>query len=102
VLRTAPLLGVKRQDGSWVVAGSGGGDSVEPAWSLNARAAAESGAQCFLEYAGTRWPVRVRVLHDLEESAAAYALLVGRWRFFADYARRAGRTIPVFALSEDR
>lgn len=98
ILRTAPLLGAPRADGSWIVAGSGGGDSVEPSWSINTRAAAASGALCYLEYAGNRWPVRVQVLQEEEERASAYGLLVGRWRFFADYAKRAGRTIPVFVL----
>lgn len=97
--RTTPLLGVQRRDGSWVVAGSGAGDSKEPLWSLNTRAAAESQAECGLEYAGQRWRVRVRVLEDPEERADAYGLLIGRWRFFASYAKRAGRTIPVFLLT---
>lgn len=99
VLRTSPLLGVRRDDGSWVVAGSAGGDSVEPAWSLNARAAAARGTPCRLEYAGDSWPVRVTVLEQEAERARAYALLVGRWRFFRAYAARAGREIPVFVLT---
>jgi len=99
ILRTTPLLGARRDDGSWVVAGSAGGDSIEPAWSLNTRAAASTGVECFLEYANEKWPVRVTVLEDAQERADAYGLLIGRWRFFAAYAKRAGRTIPVFLLS---
>lgn len=99
LMRTTPLLGVRRDDGTWVVAGSGGGDSVEPAWSLNTRAAAASGVQCLLAYGEARWSVEVSVLEDEEERARAYGLLIGRWRFFASYAKRAGRTIPVFLLT---
>jgi deazaflavin-dependent oxidoreductase (nitroreductase family) len=100
VPRTTPLLGIKRPDGSWVVAGSAGGDSVEPLWSLNARAAATNpDASCSLEFAGDRWPVSVALLDDEEERSANYALLVGKWPFFRAYAERAGRLIPVFLLT---
>lgn len=98
-MRTTPLLGVQRDDGAWVVAGSAGGDSIEPAWSLNARSAAACGAVCVLEYADQRWTVRITVLEDEDERVTAYGLLIGRWRFFAAYAKRAGRTIPVFLLT---
>lgn len=97
--RTVPLLGAQRSDGTWVVAGSGGGDSVEPVWSLNTRAAAINQVMCMLEYSGDRWPVRVTVLEDEKERSDSYALLIGRWRFFAAYAKRSGRRIPVFLLT---
>jgi hypothetical protein len=100
VPRTTPLLGIKRSDGSWVVAGSAGGDSVEPLWSLNARAAAANPAAiCSLEFAGETWPVTVSLLEDENERSANYALLIGKWPFFRAYAERAGRLIPVFLLT---
>lgn len=99
VPRTTPLLGAQEPSGAWVIAGSAGGDSKEPLWSLNARAAVNNpNADCFLEYQGDRWPVRIELLGDPDERSDAYQLLVGQWRFFRSYAKRAGRTIPVFRL----
>lgn len=101
VPRTTPLLAAQEPSGSWVVAGSAGGDSEEPLWSLNARAAANNpNADCFLQYRNRRWPIRVELLADPDEHADAYELLVKKWRFFRSYALRAERTIPVFRLIE--
>jgi deazaflavin-dependent oxidoreductase (nitroreductase family) len=98
IIRTTPLLGTREESGSWVVAGSGGGDSREPAWSINARAAADRGTTCDLEVSGVHCAVSVHLLSDEAERSAAYQLLIGRWRFFRSYAERAGRTIPGFRL----
>lgn len=99
IARTTPLLAAQEASGSWIVAGSAGGDSQEPLWSLNARAAAlNPDAECFLQYRDQRWPVRIEMLGDPDERSEAYQLLVGKWRFFRSYAQRAGRTIPVYRL----
>lgn len=101
IARTTPLLAAQEDSGSWVVAGSAGGDSQEPSWALNARAAANNPeAECFVNYRDGRWSVRIEYLGDPDERAQAYQLLVGQWRFFRSYAARAGRTIPVFRLIE--
>ena len=37
-------------------------------------------------------------LTDENERVAAYEKLIGKWKFFRSYAKRAGRVIPVFRL----
>jgi deazaflavin-dependent oxidoreductase (nitroreductase family) len=97
--RTVPLLGAEESDGSWVVAGSAGGSSTPPLWALNAIYASEQAlADCWLELDKQKFRVRVIQLTDENERAAAYEKLIGKWKFFRSYAKRAGRVIPVFRL----
>ena len=95
--RTVPLLGVPDGESpgtSWVITGSNGGQHRPPAWVHNARANPDGQ----LEVNGERFEVRVEEVLDEAERARLYGLLTRRWKGYTSYARRAGRTIPVFRL----
>ncbi len=91
--RRTALLGAP--DGaSWIIAGSNAGQEAIPAWVHNIRAHPRGE----LDVDGKTQQVAFTELEG-EERAAAYALLIGRWKSFAMYERNATRVIPVFRVT---
>jgi len=102
ITHLTPLLYADDDDGSWIVAGSAGGNSKSPNWALNASAAASKPeTECWVERSDERVRIRITEILDDSERASAYKRLVSKWRFFQNYAERASRTIPVFRLIPD-
>lgn len=98
-----PLLATRDgadEDAPWVVAGSAGGQADEPQWSRNLRAQARAGAPAALDAHGSVVPVRVECVTDDAEHDRLYQLLNDAWPFFARYAARTTRRIPVFRLHQ--
>ena len=96
-----PLLAAHDGDEAaapWVVAGSAGGQDEEPQWSRNLRAQAGAGSLATVEAHGETVAVRVECVTEDAEHDRLYHLLDDAWPFFARYAARTARRIPVFRL----
>lgn len=91
--RDAPLLCVD-DGGRLLVAGSNWGKPQLPAWVHNVR----SGGPVAITRQGTRSPVTIAELTGPERDMA-FARIAGQWSMFHRYAERAGRVIPVFAIT---
>ncbi len=90
--RTSPLL-YARDGAAYVVAGSNWGQPRHPAWSANLLADAVATV--------TVGGVAIRVVATLANGAERerlWALMVGVWPAYDDYAARSGRDIRVFRL----
>lgn len=96
-LRDTQLLAARHR-GAWIIAGSNWGQTSPPAWAYNLRAA---GPEIEVTVRHRRRTVTWRELEG-DERAEAWAALLRVWPAFDEYARRAGRVIPVFALEERR
>ncbi|MGK3206255.1 nitroreductase/quinone reductase family protein [Amycolatopsis sp. MEPSY49] len=82
-------------DGGYLVAASAGGAKREPQWFRNVRAAADAHVRV-----GDRGrDVGVRVPDPAERDRLWRDVVLRRAPFFADYERKAGRTIPVCLLT---
>ncbi|GGT36817.1 nitroreductase/quinone reductase family protein [Streptomyces chromofuscus] len=91
-LRTVPLVyGVVGRD--LVVVASKAGYPRHPAWFHNLRACPETHVQV----GARRLPVRARVA-DPAEHERLWPVMVGLYRPFETYRRRAGRELPVLVL----
>jgi deazaflavin-dependent oxidoreductase (nitroreductase family) len=92
--RTTPVVYLRRGNGSYVVAGSNGGQKAEPQWFRNLRAATTATA----EVGDTTHQVAVRVLEGAEYDEV-WTELVARAPFFEGYRTKSGRQIPLAALT---
>jgi deazaflavin-dependent oxidoreductase (nitroreductase family) len=91
--RTSPLV-YARDGEDFVLVASKGGYPRHPAWLYNLRAHPDTTIQV-----GRRTlAVRARVASD-EERERLWPKAVAVWQGFADYQRRAERTIPLVVLS---
>ena len=90
---TVPVAYFPLGDG-WVVVGSAGGQTEEPQWFRNLRAADH--AEVLVR--DQRHEVSVRVLEGVERDAA-FTGVVAAAPGFAEYENRAGRPMPVALLS---
>ncbi|WP_374967748.1 nitroreductase/quinone reductase family protein [Terrabacter sp. BE26] len=91
---TVPVGYVER-DGAYYVAASAGGRPSEPQWIRNLRASPTAAVQV----GPTRRTASVEVLRGAERDAAWNDVIVATLPFFADYERKAGRTIAVARLT---
>ena len=92
--RATPLI-YARTDAGYIVVGSNWGQTGQPGWALNLRAAPTAE----MEIRGRRRPVTARVLEGAER-AEAWKLLLEFWPAYDDYAGRAdGRELWVFLLT---
>lgn len=95
--RRTPLLAVRDGSGGelapYVVAGSNAGQAKVPAWVLNMQAHPTG----FLEVDGRHWRVCFEQAHGADRDLL-YQRLADSWHAFDGYARRAGRSIPVFRI----
>lgn len=95
---TTPLVYRKRDD-DYIVVASKGGAPADPKWLSNIRTnravtievAAGDGTEAFQATAA--------VVSDEAERQALYEFMTVVWPQFADYAKRAARTIPVVILT---
>lgn len=94
VERVSPLMGIRSDDDTWLIAASKGGAPSNPAWYHNLLAHPD--VQIETADAGT---VAVRAV-ELTGSARdeAWRRFTDRSRGFADYEAKTSRTIPVIAL----
>ncbi len=82
---------------SFVVVGSRGGATVDPAWALNLRAAPDA----VLKVGKAESHVRARETTGTDR-VRLWALATRRFPLYATYQRRTPRTIPVFLLEPAR
>lgn len=97
---TTPLV-CRRRDGNWVVVASKGGAPDNPTWYANIQANAEVEIEVADdEGGGTRkLRARARAVPSGTEHDELYAFMTEVWPGFADYQKRAERTIPVVVLT---
>lgn len=81
--------------GGYVVAGSAGGMPQEPQWFKNLRKAPAAEVQLARE----RFGASVRELHGAERDEVWRDVVVARAPFFADYATKGQRAIPLALLT---
>lgn len=80
--------------GRYVVTGSAGGAAAEPQWFRNLRKA----DQAVIEVGADRMTVDVHIVDDAEHKTL-WAKLLAKAPFFGKYEEKAGRTIPMAALT---
>jgi deazaflavin-dependent oxidoreductase (nitroreductase family) len=91
--RTKPMMFV-RQDDRLLVLASGDGAPEEPNWCRNLR----EDPRVTVEVAGEAYAATAAVLEG-DERGAAWAHVLAGYPFFAEHQERAGREIPVVALT---
>ena len=91
---TVPVAYVER-DGAYYLAATAGGQSKEPQWVRNLRAASTA----TIELGRERRTMSVEVLRGAESDAAWKDVIVGTYPSFAPYEAKAGRRIAVARLT---
>ena len=81
-------------DGRYIVTGSAGGAPTEPQWFRNLRKA----EQAVIEVGADRMTVDVAIADDAEHKSL-WAKLLAKAPFFGKYEGKAGRVIPMAALT---
>jgi len=81
-------------DGRYIVTGSAGGAPTEPQWFRNLRKA----EQAVIEVGADRMTVDVAIADDAEHRSL-WAKLLAKAAFFGKYEGKAGRVIPMAALT---
>ncbi len=90
-IRKTPLMRVKEGD-NYILIGSQGGASKDPAWVHNLRA----DPHIELRDETIVRPMRVREVKDATEKAGLWTLAVAAYPPYAEYQARTERQIPVF------
>jgi deazaflavin-dependent oxidoreductase (nitroreductase family) len=88
-------VGYVERDGAYYLAASAGGSKHDPQWIRNLR----SSPTATMEIGRDRRTVDVQVLRGAERDAAWKDIIVAAYPFFADYATKSGRTIPVARIA---
>jgi deazaflavin-dependent oxidoreductase (nitroreductase family) len=96
-LRLAPVVGF-RADGGWRVAASKGGAPDNPDWYYNFGAHPSVDLEAIIDGELVTVPVTAREL-DGAEYDEAWRAMTEEEPSFAEYPGKAGRRIPVFALT---
>jgi deazaflavin-dependent oxidoreductase (nitroreductase family) len=94
-LRSTCVRAIRLPDG-YLVWGTGSGSPQDPDWFRNLRAAGETELQVRAE----RMLASARELHGGQRDQVWNDVVLAKLPGVAKYARKAGRTIPVFMLSE--
>jgi deazaflavin-dependent oxidoreductase (nitroreductase family) len=94
---TTPLVH-RRRGKDYVVVASKGGAPHNPSWLRNVQVDPLVDVEVAAPDGTQRLKARARVVADGPERDRLYAYMTEVWPSFADYAERAGRTIPVVVL----
>jgi deazaflavin-dependent oxidoreductase (nitroreductase family) len=92
-VRTTPLVYGRDGDRLIIIASKGGSDQ-HPDWYFNLLANPE----VTIEVGSEMWTAQAIEVREEPERSRLYAIMVERMPFFAEYAKKARRVIPVFVL----